>query len=349
MSKVFSTKFVILCIVGLFGLCLLPQNIQAKDESKKTYNLKFASWIPEQNSMHSAIKPWMKEVEEQTGGRIKVTPYYAEALGKSGEQLENLKTGVCDIAIPSINIFSSSFPVASGIIELPTLSPNQSITAEILHALIDNNLVTKEFAPYKLLWSQPASPFYLHFNNKKVTSLEDIKGMKLKSAGTICNLAVEALGAVPVGIVGPDLYMSLSTGVVEGGVTSISYFHTVKLSEVTKYYLWDMPITSGGTIIIMSKKRWDSLSPDIQLIIEQLSSKAERQYLDKELKANFRKAIVDTGVELYNLSAEEKERWKKAMAPIYDKWVAEMKKQGLPGQAALDIARQVIARFTEGS
>ena len=99
----------------------------------------------------------------------------------------------------------------------------------------------------------------------------------------------------------------------------------------------------------MSKKRWDSLPPDIQLIIEQLSSKAERQYLDNELKANFRQAIVDTGVELYNLSPAEKERWKKAMAPIYDKWIADMKKQGLPGQEALDVARQVIARFTEGS
>ena len=46
MTKAFSTKLVILGVVGLFALCLLPQIIHAQDQSKKSYNLKFASWIP---------------------------------------------------------------------------------------------------------------------------------------------------------------------------------------------------------------------------------------------------------------------------------------------------------------
>ena len=76
---------------------------------------------------------------------------------------------------------------------------------------------------------------------------------------------------------------------------------------------------------------------DIQQIIEKTNEEwAEKQgklwdAIDKE----GREATLKLGNKIVSLSKEENERWAKAVKPILDEYVKNMKEKGLPGDEVL--------------
>jgi TRAP-type C4-dicarboxylate transport system substrate-binding protein len=316
--------------------------------AEETFELIFTSWIPEQNEMSVIPGIWAEALEEQTGGRVKVTLYYAQSLGQATEYLDMLNSGACDIAVICSYYYAGNIPILSTVLELPGLIPNRFVSAEIHDALWHKGLLDEEFVGLKPLWWQPAPSLYLIFRDKKVTKLEDLEGMKIRGGGPITNQSIEALGASPVGIPAPEIYMSLSTGVVDGANVAAPYHLTMKFQEVSKYYLWE-PLSAASQWVIMSQKTWDSLPTDIQLIMEQLNVKAKYQFLEHVYGEwpDVPGQLRDVGMDVYTLSPEESARWKTALEPVYDGWLADMEAKGLPGQEALETARQVVARLTK--
>jgi len=43
----------------------------------------------------------------------------------------------------------------------------------------------------------------------------------------------------------------------------------------------------------------------------------------------------------------ETDRWIKVSAPLYDEWVADMDKKGLPGKQMLQDARDLIVKYSK--
>ncbi len=58
-----------------------------------------------------------------------------------------------------------------------------------------------------------------------------------------------------------------------------------------------------------------------------------------------RKPAVDRGNTFYRLPAAEVDNWIKASAPLYDEWVADMNKRGLPGAQMLQDARDLLVKY----
>ena len=55
-----------------------------------------------------------------------------------------------------------------------------------------------------------------------------------------------------------------------------------------------------------------------------------------------RKPAMDRGNTFYTLPAAEVDHWIKASHPLYDEWVADMDKRGLPGKKMLQDARDLL-------
>jgi TRAP-type C4-dicarboxylate transport system substrate-binding protein len=292
----------------------------------------------------------MEAVEEQTGGRVKVTPYYAESLGKALELVDNVNTGVCDIAMAASTYYAGLFPVLAGSLNLPGLIPNRFVSMEVLYTLWNRGLMADEFADYKLLFFQPAPVFILFFPDKKVTTLEDLEGMKIRQTGPGTEKSLKALGAVPVFIPSTgELPMSVQTGVIEGAILPPTQVIMLKFYEVFKYALWEMSMGTGTTFLIMTRDKWESFPPDIQLVMEQLNNKAKYQYIDIIFKNNpsTSAALSEVGLDVYTLSPSEKARWLEKLAPVYDEWVSEMEAQGVPGEEVLETVKQVLSRASQ--
>jgi TRAP-type C4-dicarboxylate transport system substrate-binding protein len=97
----------------------------------------------------------------------------------------------------------------------------------------------------------------------------------------------------------------------------------------------------------MSQKTWDSLPQDVQLIMEELNTKAKYQYLDagQQQDIDSVKQLKKAGVEMYNLSPTELKRWQKLAEPIMNQWVSDTQAAGFPGKEALETALEVVERF----
>jgi TRAP-type C4-dicarboxylate transport system substrate-binding protein len=106
---------------------------------------------------------------------------------------------------------------------------------------------------------------------KRVNKLEDLKGMKLRSTGTVAKI-VSALGAVPVAMPQTETYEALSKGIVDGLMSPVEVLQGWKFGEVVGNTTLDLGTAYGlGFFIVMNKEKWNSLPPDIQKIIEKIN------------------------------------------------------------------------------
>jgi TRAP-type C4-dicarboxylate transport system substrate-binding protein len=67
-----------------------------------------------------------------------------------------------------------------------------------------------------------------------------------------------------------------------------------------------------------------------------LATKAGAVY-DEDGELGWKQAI-DAGIEVYELSDDEKAEWEKALQPVYSKWIHEMEAKGLPGKEVYEEA-----------
>jgi TRAP-type C4-dicarboxylate transport system substrate-binding protein len=95
---------------------------------------------------------------------------------------------------------------------------------------------------------------------------------------------------------------------------------------------------STGFFIVMNKKKWNALPPDIQKVFVEVN----KEWADKngvEWDAAGKRAeewMKSLGKKTITLSAAENARWAALVKPLLDEYVENMKKQGLPGKEALD-------------
>ena len=79
-----------LCLPALFA-----QKSAAEEPIVLTFNL---GMPPIHQRWVNAIKPWCDELEKRSNGRIKIEPYFANALGKRSDAMDSVRTGIADLA-----------------------------------------------------------------------------------------------------------------------------------------------------------------------------------------------------------------------------------------------------------
>jgi len=150
-----------------------------------------------------------------------------------------------------------------------------------------------------------------------------------------------------VGMPISDVYDALSKGVADGGFFPCEALDGWKLGEVVKYTTESYPTAmSSGLFVVMNKKKWDSLPPDMQKAIDEL----DQEWVEKvaktwdEVDAEGKAFALKRGNKAVALSKEEGARWVKAVQPVLDDYVKMTKANGLPGDEVLKFALDYIKR-----
>jgi len=136
----------------------------------------------------------------------------------------------------------------------------------------------------------------------------------------------------------PETYDALSRGVVEASMAPQESLNTWKWGEVVKFTTEDFGASySTGMFVVMNKDKWNSLPPDVQKTIEKINE----EWIEKsgkgwdDIDKTGRDATLKLGNKIISLSREEDDRWAKAVMPLLDDYVNNMKSKGLPGDQAL--------------
>jgi TRAP-type C4-dicarboxylate transport system substrate-binding protein len=164
-----------------------------------------------------------------------------------------------------------------------------------------------------------------------IRKLEDLKGKSLRT-----NFAeiTTALGATVKDVPMAEVYESISKGVIDGIQTSAEPLKNWKLGDVTKYItLFFGPVQPANVIYnIMNKNKWNSLPPDIQKIINEVSLEYNGKFgltWDEQLVAGLEYA-KSAGATIYVLPKEEAARWTAAIMPVVDARMKGVAAKGVP-------------------
>jgi len=307
----------------------------------KTIELKFATGFGPKHTMQTKVfEPWAAKLSEMTNGKVKVVFFPGGALGKTPDHYDLAEKGIADISYTLQDYTPGRFPLTS-VFELPFMITTATQTSRAMWKAYEKfPELQKEYGKVKLLalFCHPAGGF--NTVNKPVKTIEDLKGMKFRTASPHVTEALKMFGAVPVNMPVTETYTALERGVIEGTVLPWEGNFVFKLAELLKYGT-ETEFYTMNMMVVMNKRKWDSLPEDVKKAIDQttgmvMSTEAGKVYDDTN--GPMRDLCVKKGMQVLQLPLEEKKKLEALSMPIRTKWVEEMQSKGFPAQAILDSA-----------
>lgn len=296
------------------------------------------------------LLPWGSSVSADSKGRIKVEMYPSMGLGgKPPELINQVRDGIVDLTFTLPTFTPGRFPV-SEVFELPSINADAMSMAKALQDFYAQHLRDGEFKDFHML-AMSASVGSVINSVKPIKSMDDLKGMSIRTSGLGGTLFLESVGATPVPMAFPDIASALSKGVIQAALLPYEILPATKLHELTKYHV----TLDGGRrfnvqvfIFLMNKARYNSLPPDLKKVIDDNSgaSLAEtfaRCWIEFELLGE--QAVRNHGNTIVALSRAESDRIEKASGAAVEKWITQVNGRGIDGRKMVDAARASIAKY----
>ncbi len=307
-------------------------------------HLTYSNFFPPSHIQSKLAAAWCKEVEKETHGRIKITYYPGGTLTKAQNCFDGVVNDISDIGLSVCGYTRGRFPVMTAV-DLPLGYTSGKLATKICNAVY-NKFKDPGFNATKVMYFMAHGPGVLWTRKKPVRKLEDLKGLKIRSYGSNAAL-VRALGAIPVTMPMPEVYQALQRGVADGALYPAETNKGWRMADVVKYGTLDYSCAyTTAFFIVMNKKKWNSLTPDEQKIIEKINKKwmvKSGAAWDSSDVAGI-KYFKEKGGKLIHLSKAEQARWKKAAAPVIAQYVAWAKKKGVNGKEVVDYIESMLKK-----
>lgn len=310
---------------------------KAESKTLKAGILKYSTFgPPSHHTSINALDPFVEAVEKRTGGRFKVLVYYSGALGAARDHWDVIRGGIVDMGSFCVAYTPELFRL-SEITSLPFISPDATTGTKIINELYDKGLLDEAYSQVKVLGLINSSPGLISTSTKKITRLEDFKGLKIRGAGGVRFKAIKALGGIPIGLGSGDQYMALERGLIDGTALSPGSSLGHSLHEVLKY-VFEIPMGCGTCAVAMNLHSFNRLPKDIQAILLDLGR--EMAYETAKSYDNFDKIAKERmsrqGIEFITPTDEEINRWRTTVKPVYDTYIDKLNKDGLPGDKVFE-------------
>jgi TRAP-type transport system periplasmic protein len=233
--------------------------------------LKFAITSPSGIPMTIMLADLMKRVEDASKGRVKFTPSYAGALLKAPEMWAGVASGVADIG--EVWNTQPEYKLSS-FLNVPFLGiKDQKQSTDIFKQLMKTPAMQSEYKNVQPLYTMGYGyTCYVMTSKKQVTSVEDMKGLKVVIAQVTPEL-ITLLGAAPVGVGFADWYTGFQSGLVDGFIGNPQSLAASRAIEMIKYFwVFPYPMTYNTEILIFNKDSWAKLPDDIKKIFQDQES-----------------------------------------------------------------------------
>ncbi len=318
----------------LAGAALAVSLVGRTDAAETTMHIKFSTWHPPASrEVRTVWAPMLEELKKRSNGRITYTLYAGGALGSGPEHFDIVKNGLSDMGYFTATWTPGRFPL-SDVLSLATWTEGKDVSTEIGNKMHDQ-VLHKEFEGVKLLELNGCIQAFL-WTKKPVRTLEDVKGLKIRSPGGHQTNYIKSVGAEPVFMPLGDVYLSLETGTIDGVVTCSPLVLAFKLHEVVKHGV----VATFGCVtegVIMNQKSWEQTPDDLKPIIEEVVGNPFQTThgLNRDVYKTMMQEIQDKGVTLYELPAEEQSRWSARFQDETRKWVESLEAKGLAAKDAV--------------
>jgi len=307
------------------------------------FKINYSIFFPPTHIQCTTAQAWADAVKERTNGRVEIQIHAGGTLSKAPDVYRGVVSGVSGLGMSCFAYTRGAFPLLEAL-DLPLGYPDGMTATRAANEIV-RRFDPKELADVKVMYIHAHGPGLLA-TNKDVRRFEDLKGLKIRGTGLSAKI-VESLGGVPVGLSQPDTYEALRKGTVDATLCPIETLKGWKQGEVIKS-VTDLSAVGYTTamFVVMNRKVWDSLPPDLQTIIEETNA----EWIDKhgeawdEADREGRAFVAELNHPVHQLSAEDNAKAVAAVRPILDEYVAGAAAKGLPGQEVLAALQEIIAK-----
>ena len=280
-------------------------------------------------------------VADKSGGDFQIKIHYGDALSKSRENLDGISIGAFEMAM-----FCASYHPQKNrsvnVLDLPMLPVSSPQVQRAIDLAVYNHPYTiKEMERWnaKLLMSAALPQYEFFGRGPTPRKISDWEGMRVRALGGM-GAAMKVLGAVPTTVTAPEVFQAIESGTVDAAAFPFYAQFSYGVNEVSSWRTTNLSPGAANCPIVINIDAWNSIPDSYQ---NMLNDSVEIAY-DALFKAydasvvKFEPLADAQGIERVTYTDAELADFRaRAARPVWDKWVEENAKEGVPAQELLDL------------
>ncbi len=231
--------------IGAAALCLLAADAIISVSSAETPMRVAGNFSANRKHVEEVERPFFDGLAKTSGVEVRVNYNPMDVVGvQAQDALRLIRSGAFDVMSVQIGQASKDDPFFEGLdlIGVSTDMGQLRKAVDAYRVAFDKRLQSKFNAKVLTLWPFGPQVFYC---NKEIKSLDDLKGLKVRSFTPSMAALIQHLGATPVTLQFSEVYPALQRGVANCGVTSPTSGNSGKWPEVTTHFL---PLSVSGSV-----------------------------------------------------------------------------------------------------
>ena len=314
-------------------------------------HLRYASPYPPNHPFSRADIAWIKKVEADSRGRLKIDAFWGGETISSDQTAFEVRHGVADVAlvmpiyqragVQTVKVQTGFYPGAD--------TPADQIA--VYHCLQRAfPRLDEEMAGLRVLAVQGGSLSHIVTRNRPVRTLADLRGLRLRAPVEVAPV-LKRLGADPVTMPMGDVYSAISKGSIDGVIAPWDTLKTLHFSEVARY-VNNLKFARGGyPARSISLKAYEALPKDLQAVLDRDSGFWEQTLGDEVNRAEGDGYAFghSHGMQFVDPSPADQARLQQVENETALEDAAKLDRYGVPGRAIFAATQQFIANIRRGA
>lgn len=296
-----------------------------------------ATPYPPANFHTQNILQFVKEVEEATGGRLKITVHPGGSLFPHPQILPAVRNGQVQLGEVLMSLLANENPLFE-LDSIPFVATSYEEARRLYQAQrpeVEKWLASRGVV---FLYAVPWPPQGL-YTKKPVASAQDLRGMRFRAYNPATARLAELLGMAPVQVEAADIPQAFATGIVEAMITSPVTGVDTQAWDFSRYF-YDLKAWIPKNMVVIGQRAFESLSaPDREALLQAAKRAEERGWrLSQEQEEKALQTLASRGMQVVKPSPALLADLKKIGQTMILEWQRQV------GATGVKVYRQYLGR-----
>ncbi|MBL4873524.1 MAG: C4-dicarboxylate TRAP transporter substrate-binding protein [Rhodobacteraceae bacterium] len=231
----------------------------------------FAAWLPPKHpTVIGGAETFTAGVTAESGGAMTFKLITGGALLGAKDTVSGLSDGLASMGQVAFSYYPAEFPHSTLAGEMAILGSNPLAIAAATteFSLLACEPCQAEFKAAGIVsFGNASTGAYELITTKPVTSVDDIRGLKIRAPGLLWERWIESVGAVSVSVPASETYENISRGQLDGSMTSVGSLKSLSLWDETKYVtMIGLGSFRSWGVLSAGESHWAGLSLEMRRI-----------------------------------------------------------------------------------
>ena len=229
--------------------------------------LSYTNYLPPTHATKRyALEPLFETVKKETNGSLTFQLHAGGSMVGGKGTISAIRDSLVDGGFVVSLYHQNEIPLNTVISDMAFFAKDPLVAMGAVNetVLLDCKECLDEYRKYKIVYMGAyATTPYMLMCKKPAQGLADIKGLKMRAAGTVYGRWATRMGGVPVNIPNSEAYEALERGQLDCLIGSMSWLKTLSLWDMTKNVV-DLPMGAflGGAFISFNEDSWNSVKKE---------------------------------------------------------------------------------------